>query len=366
MKNKTFDNITFNSTLTGYDDTMISPETFYLQRYNVYPNTLSKGRDNFDPSIIDTLLKYGFKKLFSRSTIVDSRRNIESHSCNYEYLYEFEEIAAMALVTKYSHRDEICCGIKLLFQDEEPLQPLIKSLREQAKKFYDEEKTISLVTVDYNGSFDLHDFPSKITELDIELNYGAEFTKIHHHIENSLKTKKTGGLVLLHGDPGTGKSTYIKYLAYIVPKKFLFIPTSIATSIDTPNFISLLAENQNCILILEDAEKILVERADGSDSPVATILNMTDGIVGDCLGTLIIATFNTSNDTIDKALTRKGRLVAEHHFEALSIENTEKLVKQLNIELEVTRPMTLAEIYCAQNEYYKVADSAAPKIKIGF
>jgi ATP-dependent 26S proteasome regulatory subunit len=198
------------------------------------------------------------------------------------------------------------------------------------------------------------------------MNYGDNFLKVHTHIEKALKTKSTGGLVLLHGAPGTGKSTYIKHLAYIVPKKFLFIPTSIAPRIDTPSFISLLAENQNCVLVIEDAEKILTERESGYDSPVATVLNMTDGIVGDCLGTHIIATFNINGDEIDKALMRKGRLIAEHRFEALSIDDTRRLVDELKIDIEVTEPMTLAEIYGAQNEYYKATELEVPKTKIGF
>ena len=49
---------------------------------------------------------------------------------------------------------------------------------------------------------------------------------------------------------------------------------------------------------------------------------------------------------IDAALLRKGRLIAKHKFESLSIEESKILVKHLNLDPSIVKkPMTLAEIY---------------------
>jgi hypothetical protein len=48
---------------------------------------------------------------------------------------------------------------------------------------------------------------------------------------------------------------------------------------------------------------------------------------------------------IDSALLRKGRLIAEHKFDALSVEDTNRLLEHLGKEPNATKPMTLTEIY---------------------
>ena len=70
------------------------------------------------------------------------------------------------------------------------------------------------------------------------------------------------------------------------------------------------------VLIIEDAEKVVRNRnGNGNETAVSNLLNLSDGILGDCLKTQIVATFNTERQLIDKALLRKGRLIAEYKFD---------------------------------------------------
>ena len=49
---------------------------------------------------------------------------------------------------------------------------------------------------------------------------------------------------MFHGEPGTGKSSFIKYLTSVVDKEFIFIPTSfIEKFISDPNIFSILVKN---------------------------------------------------------------------------------------------------------------------------
>jgi hypothetical protein len=66
---------------------------------------------------------------------------------------------------------------------------------------------------------------------------------------------------------------------------------------------------------------------------------------------------------IDSALLRKGRLIAEHKFDALPIDDANNLIKHLGKEHVATKPMTLTEIYNLEEPEYKSEDKYSP---IGF
>ena len=76
------------------------------------------------------------------------------------------------------------------------------------------------------------------------------------------------------------------------------------------------------------------------------MLNRSDGLLGDAMHQQIIATFNCDLASIDPALLRKGRLIANYEFNKLDIESAKTLSDKLGFGRDsVTEPMTLAEIY---------------------
>jgi ATP-dependent 26S proteasome regulatory subunit len=200
--------------------------------------------------------------------------------------------------------------------------------------------------------------------MDLALNYGEEFLKVHNVIIDRLNKPNDKGIILLHGDPGTGKTSYIKYLTKLVKEKeILFIPPSMAEMLSEPSFIPFLMDHRNTVLIIEDAERVISDReGNGSPTGVSNILNLTDGILGDCLNIQVIATFNMKKERIDQALLRKGRLIAEHKFEHLSIDDTNKLLKHLGKDHEVNEGMSLADIYNIEVELYKTTNKKGSKL----
>jgi hypothetical protein len=52
-------------------------------------------------------------------------------------------------------------------------------------------------------------------------------------------------------------------------------------------------------------------------------------------------------------LLRKGRLIAEWKFDALNIDDSNKLISILGKDIVANNPMTLTEIYNSDEEEYK-------------
>jgi SpoVK/Ycf46/Vps4 family AAA+-type ATPase len=184
----------------------------------------------------------------------------------------------------------------------------------------------------------------------LALNYGDDFPEINDKLIDALHDNYSG-LYMLHGLPGTGKTTYIRYLASVLKKDVMFFPTSFVNEITNPAILNLLRKKQECVLILEDAEKALTKRH-LSDEPslVSTLLNMTDGILGDILKLNVIVTYNCDRQDIDEALLRKGRLKAEYSFRGLEKKHAQKLINHLDLDIEAKDNMILADIYYAKSD----------------
>ena len=236
---------------------------------------------------------------------------------------------------------------------------LLKILRKQTIK----ENNISLIVQTRHG-YDTQTFDLPKQKLDLEHNYGSSFLPVHDKILKTLNQKKGKGLVLLHGEPGTGKTHYLKYLASkIKDKKVMFVPPYLVDFITSPEMTPFLIENSDSILFIEDAERVITDRDTNGANGVSNILNLTDGILGDILNIQIVATFNMDRKKIDTALLRKGRLIAEHKFDKLNVDDANKLIKHLGMDHVATDDMTLTEIYNLQEIEYKAVDT---KRKIGF
>ena len=100
----------------------------------------------------------------------------------------------------------------------------------------------------------------KKTKLDLNLFYEDDFKEVDDVIQKRLKQKNDKGIVLLHGLPGTGKTTYLRYLIGKIKKRVLFLSPNVAGNLMNPDFIDLLIDNPNTVLIIEDAENIIMDR----------------------------------------------------------------------------------------------------------
>lgn len=252
------------------------------------------------------------------------------------------------------------CGILMPANDEAFLKEFtdkIKRFKEKVKKTTFE---MNLITSGRNG-FDVTNTEVKRTKLDIGLHYEDDFAEVDTLIRKRLNKKKDKGIVLLHGLPGTGKTTYLRYLIGKIRKRVLFISPNLAQRITDPEFMQLLLDNQDSVLVIEDAENVVMDRNEAGGSGVSNLLNLSDGLLSDCLNIQVVCSFNTPLQNIDTALLRKGRLIARYEFGKLSVAKAQALSDHLGKGTLIEQPMSVSEVY---NQDEKTFEKV--KRKIGF
>ncbi len=204
-----------------------------------------------------------------------------------------------------------------------------------------------------NGEIDLKTLAIKPTVMDLNLYYNDDFLAVDEVIRKRLETDNDKGIILLHGLPGTGKTTYLRHLIGCINKKVLFISPSVAGNLMNPGLVDLLIDNPNSVLIIEDAENIIMDRKFSNNSSVSNLLNLSDGLLSDCLNVQIICTFNSALSTVDSALLRKGRLIAKYEFGKLSVAKAQRLAVHFGNHTIIDKPMTIAEIANPNDKEYK-------------
>lgn len=316
--------------------------------------------------------QYGFKKSTEEEVVPEVA-----------YAYASEDI----LITLYNNRKSVggFIGFSPVFESEHRpnkectewfvkmyYNPYFERTKELERYFMSTldvkvktKNEISLISKDIDGGLVTKSFTLNVKEVDLALNYGDKFPAIYNKILERLNTDNDKGIVLFHSVPGCGKTSLIRHIvSQIKSKEVIFVPPYLVEVISSPDFLPFLTDHPNSIFVIEDAERVLLSRdsGQGSSQGVSTILNMGDGLLSDCLNIQFICTFNTAAENIDKALTRKGRLIADYKFEPLSVEDSNRLLKHLGKQTVAKAPMTLADIYGADEEQIKAEEKGTATI----
>jgi hypothetical protein len=166
------------------------------------------------------------------------------------------------------------------------------------------------------------------------------------------KKKPAGRIVILDGVAGSGKTTLVRAIINRIPKShFIIIPANMVSSLGDPSFIGFFVgashlHDAPLTLVVEDGDYCLVPRGQDNISAISTLLNITDGIIGQMLDIRVIITTNVKIDEVDEAVMRPGRLLKQITFNALTPEHANEVYERITGDKGTfTESKTLAEIY---------------------
>lgn len=351
----------------------LDPELTYVEFYKSLPNTyrykfpskLDREKMNFE------LIKDLFYEI---SCVVDRQavypENDDDEESDLAMLVDFGQVSYgnnSIMIVADRMVVHITCEYIIIFYNDYPIEKiklLIESIYNKIPKEASEEKPGIVNIIQYgNGSYYLSEQEINKQTIDISENYNDDFLPIYEDTVAFLKNRSSG-LILYHGKVGAGKTNLIRHLITTIPKEYVIVPTSIALKLGDPDLAGFILEHQNAVFILEDCEQLLEDRSQNVfNGSINTILNMSDGLLGDIYNIKFICTFNADISSIDPALLRKGRCAAKYEFKELCKEKVAALNDKYHLGHTEIKPMTLAEVYNAETkDYTKIAKQK----KIGF
>jgi ATPase family associated with various cellular activities (AAA) len=344
--------LTGKRTANIFEHNYLDSRAFYLYRFKTVPCATIV--DDVDVTKAFQYIQHNY----------DDRIKDIYQSCYYNRQDNKQEFNKTVFVLSNKVIIELAnCYVRILYpgHNYDFADRLLKVLSEFKMPEKKEDFEINIITLSRDG-LELKQLEIKPTTLDIGLYYNDDFKEVDEIIRNRLNQQNDKGIILLHGLPGTGKTTYLRHLIGSLKKRVLFVSPSVAGNLMNPEFIDLLIDNPNAVVIIEDAENIMMDRKYNSDSSVSNLLNLSDGLLSDCLSVQIICTFNSSLNMIDSALMRKGRLIARYEFGKLEKGKAQLLSQQLGFKSVIEQPMTIAEIANQDDKEYE----AKRKEVVGF
>ncbi|NNU56983.1 ATP-binding protein [Rhizobium indigoferae] len=155
-----------------------------------------------------------------------------------------------------------------------------------------------------------------------------DFVKYREELKRLGQSGRKG--ILLHGEPGTGKTHVVHYIAANLPEHSTILLTA-EQMLNMEEYFALARVLQPCIMVFEDVDLVARSRDDISGQKAETrlnrLLNEMDGLGTDA-DIIIILTTNRLNSLEGALASRSGRVDAALEIPPPDDDCRERLIKQ--------------------------------------
>ena len=159
-------------------------------------------------------------------------------------------------------------------------------------------------------------------------------------------------LLFVSGPPGTGKTSFLRYMickyqlhCYVGYDPKLFDNDEM--------FINFVSSDRIRVLVMEDAESLVMPRSKGGNDMMSRFLNVSDGLIKFPDKKVIFTTNESNFEQVDPALIRPGRCYDFLQFRELDYEEAHRAanIAGLPVPLLNKRKYTIAELFNSEERH---------------